>query len=231
MNLDAVAERAARAMRDTAMRDTADLDTNMAIDTLRRFGRRRTALRGVGAVTIVLVAAAWGLQLSGDSGHDRPEPSRSIDFPPLDEGYDVIASAVSPSGMAEAVATYREGQTAVVIVRTLERTPPDVVWSAPTPHELGDRNVPFPTAVDWAPDGSRIAILVGQEQGAVNTTADPVELTLVTANPDGTARQSVAEVGRCRCADTLPTLTWSGDQVEVDIPDGPDRGRYTREMP
>jgi len=231
VNLDAVAERAARALRDTAVHDTADLDTDKAIDALHRIGRRRTAQRGMVAVTIGLVAAAWGLQVSGDAGHGRPEPAPAVDFPPLEDGYEVIASAVSSSGDSQAVATYREGQTAVVIVRPLDRNQSDVVWSAPTPHELGDRNVPFPTAVDWAPDGSRIAILVGQEQGAVDSSADPVELTLVTANPDGTARQRVAEVGRCVCATTLPTLTWSGDQVEITIPDGPDQGHYTQEMP
>ena len=86
MNLDAVAERAARVLRDTAVRDTADLDTAEAIDALRRVGRRRTALRGMVAVTIGLVAAAGGLQVSGDSGHGLPEPAPAVDFPPFDDG-------------------------------------------------------------------------------------------------------------------------------------------------
>ena len=28
-----------------------------------------------------------------------------------------------------------------------------------------------------------------------------------------------------------PRTTWSGDQADIDIPDGPDHRRYTREMP
>ena len=232
MNVDILGERAARALRETAAQDTASLDTQSALERLRRVDRRRSAVRGVVLGTLVLVGAAiGGAQLSGASEHDRPDPAPFVDFPPLEDGYDVIASAVAPSGGAEAVATYREAQPAVVLVRTPGETTFDVVWSAPTPHELGDRNVPFPAAVGWKPDGSRIAILVGQERGPVDRRSDLVDLTLVTVNPDGTARQIVAEVGTCRCASTLPAPAWDADQVEIDIPDGPDQGPHTREMP
>ena len=230
MNVDTLGERAARALRDTALYGTTDVDPQAALESLHRLHRRRSALRGVVAGAVVLVAAIGGLRLAGASEHDRPEPP-AVDFPTPEDGYDVIASSVSPSGTAEAVATYREGQPAVVMVATLKSASSDVVWSAPTPHERGNSNVPFPAAIGWKPDGSRLAILVGQERGPVDSTADPIDLTLLTVNPDGTARQSIAEVGTCRCAAVLPTLTWTGSQVDISIPDGPDQGSYTQEMP
>ena len=231
MNLDAVAERAARALLDTAVRDTADVDTDKAIDTLHRVGRRRTAQRGMVAVTIGLVAAAWGLQLSGDSGHGRPEPAPAVDFPPLDDGYEVIASAVSPSGKAASGGhipggsdrcRHRPHPRPEPIRRRVERADPS---------RAGRPQRALPHGRGLGPGRIQDRHPGRSGAGAVDAIADPVELTLVTANPDGTARQSVAEMGRCACVAALPTLTWSGDQVEINIPDGPDQGHYTQEMP
>jgi hypothetical protein len=235
MNLDTLGEQAARALRAAAASDAAVVDTDAALRSLRERHRRRSAVRGIALTGAAAVAVAGavvgGPQLWEVFGNDRVEPSRAVDFPPLGPGYDVIATSVSPAGTAEAVATYREGQPAVVLLRTSGSASSDVAWSAPTAHELGDLNVPFPAAVGWAPDGSRIAILVGQERGRVDTASDPVDLTLLTVNPDGTTRQTLGDVGTCRCSAALPTLTWSGDQLAISIPDGPDEGHYTKEMP
>ena len=46
-----------------------------------------------------------------------------------------------------------------------------------------------------------------------------------------TARPRIAEMGLCRCLITPPTPTWFSDQVDINIPDGPDHWRYPREMP
>lgn len=234
MNVDLLGARAARAMRDAAALDMAAIDTDAALRTLRRRHRRRMASRRIALAAALAVGALMvgGLPFPDVERRDAPAPSGARDdFPPLGDGYEVIASAVSPAGTAEAVATYREGQPAVVLFRTSGSSSVDVAWSAPTAHELGDLNVPFPAAVGWAPDGSRIAILVGQERGRVDTVPDPVDLTLLTVDPDGTARQVVAEVGACRCSASLPTLAWSGDRITVSIPDGPDQGELTKEAP
>lgn len=236
MNVDLLGEQAARALRDAAVLDTAATDTDATLRTLRRRHRRGVVSRRIALTAAVAAAvgavAVGGLPLSEVIKRDSAAPSgTNRDFPPLGDGYEIIASAVSPAGTAQAVATYREGQPAVVLLRTAGSASSDVAWSAPTAHELGDLNVPFPAAVGWAPDGSRIAILVGQERGRVDTASHPVDLTLLTVNPDGTARQVVAEVGACRCSATLPTLTWSGDQITVSIPDGPGQAELTKEVP
>ena len=64
-----------------------------------------------------------------------------------------------------------------------------------------------------------------------DAVSDPVDLTLLGVNPDGTARETVTEVGACDCSAVLPELTWSGDEVAVTVPDGPDQGFHIEEMP
>jgi hypothetical protein len=140
--------------------------------------------------------------------------------------------ARSPLGNDQVVAVLRAGQTAVVRVEPGSSDDQHVVWSAPTAHELGDRNLPWPAAVAWAPDGSRLGILVAQERGAVDATDDLVDLTLVTVRPDGSGRQIAGTVGTCWCADASPDLSWvRSGQVEVLVPDGPDRGVHRRTLP
>ena len=46
-----------------------------------------------------------------------------------------------------------------------------------------------------------------------------------------TARPRIAEMRRCRRLATPPTPTWSNDQADIDIPHGPDHGRYPRQTP
>ena len=231
MNADTMGERAARALRATTFQNGA-VDIDAALESLHRLHRRRRAVRGaavagafaVGATTIGIV------QFSG-APPDAQEPSVTADFLPLGDGYEVITSSLSPARTAEAVATYREGQPAVVLVRTAGSSSFDVAWSAPTAHERGSGDLPFPAAVGWSPDGSRIAILIGQERQRGDAVSAPVDLMLLTVNPDGTARETVAEVGTCGCSAVLPTLTWSGDEVAIAIPDGPDQGLHTEKMP
>ena len=178
-----------------------------------------------------MVLAVIGVTLFPGTTEQGHEPLPAPSFAPLGEGYTVIASQVSPSGTSEAVATAREGQSDVVLVRTTDPGTSDIAWSAPAAQYLGDHNVPRPAAVAWAPDGSKIAILVALERGPVDDDPDLVDLTFLTVNPDGTERRTLAQVGTCSCTDALPTLIWSHNQVDVDIPDGPDRGHYTKEMP
>jgi hypothetical protein len=223
-------ERAARALRATTSRDGA-VDVEAALESLHRLHRRRTAVKGAVVCGAFAVAATMigVVQLSG-APQPPQEPAASVEFPPLGDEYDVIASSLSPARTAEAVATYRDGQPAVVLVRTPGSGSFEVAWSAPTAHERGSGALPFPAAVDWSPDGARLAILVGQEQER-GDGADPVTLTLLAVNSDGTARETVAEVGTCGCSAVLPTLTWSGDEVAIAVPDGPDQGLHIEEMP
>jgi hypothetical protein len=231
VNVDTRGEHAARALRATTFDDSA-VDPEPALEKLHRLHRQRMAIRGavvVGAFAVAATAVAV-VQLNGGSP-DRQQPSVTADFPPLGDGFEVVASALSPGGSTEAVATYREGQSAVVLVRTAGSDTLDVAWSAPTAHERGSGDLPFPAAVHWSPDGSRLAILVGQQRRRGTAGSGPVDLTLVTVNPDGTARDIVAEVGSCRCSRLLPTLSWAGDEIAITIPDGPDQGVHREEMP
>lgn len=233
MNVDTLGTQAARALRAAALEESAAVDTAAALRSLHRLRRGRTAVRSaLVAGAVVVTAIAMGLPFTDDSELATREPAASPSLPALGDGYDVIASATSPDGTAEAVATYRDGQPAVVLIRTAGSTAMEVAWSAPTAHERGSGSMPFPAAVGWAPDGSRLAILVGQERQREDAAPTAVDLALVTMNPDGTSRQTVvAEVGTCHCSSVLPTLTWSADQVSITIPDGPDQGLQTEEMP
>jgi hypothetical protein len=224
-------ERAARALRATTLHDNP-VETEAALQSLHRLHRQRRAIRGATvAGAIAVTATAIGVvQINGGS-HDREDPAATANFARLGDRYEVIASSVSPAGTAEAVATYRDHQPAVVLIRTSGSSSFDVAWSAPTAHERGSGDLPFPAAVGWSPDGSRIAILVGQERERGGAVSDPVDLTLLAVNPDGTARQTITEVGTCRCSALLPTLTWTADQVAIAIPDGPDQGLHIEEMP
>lgn len=230
MNTDTMGERAARALRATTFQDGA-VDVEAALGSLHRRHRRRTAVRRAAAVGAFAVAAATvGIVQISNALHDPQRPPTAAGLAPLGDEYDVIASSLSPTRTAEAVATYREGQPAVVLVRTSGTSSFDVAWSAPTAHERGDDELPFPTAVEWSPDGSQIAILIGMHRDRGGRPSS-VDLVLLVVNPDGTARQTIAEVGTCGCSAVLPTLSWSGEQVAITIPDGPDRGLHVEEMP
>lgn len=227
MNVDVLGEQAAHALRDTAR-----FNTESGLQSLMHLDRRRTRQHRVGGViaTLLVASAAW-LGMLGLGSQPRPQPLPAPTFGPIDPSYDVVDTDVSRAGDAEALATFRDGLTAVVLVRTSADDAVDVVWSAPTEHEVGDRNLPWPAAVSWAPDGSKLAVLVAQERGRPDESKDPVELTLVTLNRDGTHRMVVGIVGACWCSDTTPTVTWSvSDRVEINVPDGPDEGRYTEEI-
>jgi hypothetical protein len=229
VNLDVRAERAA-----ASLRDATQVDTEAGLESLYRLEGRRSTRRHVawGVLAAVVVATVWAGHVSRAPDRDRPELTPAAGFPPLGRGYDVTDTDVSPDGDTEAVATYRDGEPAVVLVRGAGTEQSHVIWSAPTAHELGDRNVPWPAAVSWAADGSRIAILVAQERGPRDEVLDLVDLTLVTVNSDGTGREVVDVIGRCWCTGDGPTVTWMDDaQVEVGIPDGPDEGQQTRELP
>lgn len=228
MNLDALAGRAA-----SSLLESTQVDTDVALDALRRLDARRTIRRRATAASAALVAvAAVGItMLPVGSRDDRQDPLPAPSFAPLGDEYDVIASETSPTGTSQVVATARDGQPDVVLVRTTDADSVDIAWSAPPAQYLGGRNAPRPAAVAWAADGSRVAIVVALERGRADDVPDLVDLTLLTVNPDGTERRTVARIGSCACTDALPTLTWSHDQVEVDIPDGPDAGHYTKEMP
>lgn len=232
MNLDTRGGEAARALRATTYRGATAVDTAAALTALRRIHRRRATVRSAAAAGAVALAvtAVTGLQLSGVLQHTSGESASAPVLPALGSGYDVIATSVSPDGTAEAVATYRDGQTAVVLVRTPASGSTEVVWSAPTAHERGSGTTSFPAAVGWAPDGSRLAVLVGQERPHRATGPTRVDLTLLAMDPDGTARHTVAVVGTCQCSGALPTLAWSADRVAIDIPDGPDHGLHTEEI-
>jgi hypothetical protein len=232
VNVDTLGNQAARALRAAALNESAAVDPAAALRSLHRLRRGRTAVRSALAAGAVAVTATaiMGLPFTDDSEHATQEPAASPSLPALGAGYDVIASATSPDGTAEAVATYRDGQPAVVLIRTAGSSAMEVAWSAPTAHERGTGSMPFPAAVGWAPDGSRLAILVGQERPRELAASSPVDLALVTTNPDGTSRQTVAQVGTCDCAGVLPTLTWSSDRVAITIPDGPDQGLHIEEM-
>ena len=230
MNVDLLGEHAARVLRDTVQVDTADALTSLQRLDRRRSSRRRAALLGAAAV---VAATAWIARPWITSPDDQTDPQPAPPgFAQLDEAYDVTDMDVTQSGAAEVVAALHEGFPSVVLVRRAGSPSFDVVWSSPTEHELGGgEHVPWPVAVNWAPDESQIAILVAHERDSGTSALTFVDLSLVTINPDGSGRHVVDEVGTCRCADSRPTMTWSDDQLVVGVPDGPDRGDYTREMP
>lgn len=230
MTIDAVAERAARELRASAAgSDVLAIEAGLA-DLCRRSSRRTTGrVVGLAVTGVVAAAAVWAGSPPG-AGPDRVQPLPAADFPPLGGLFDVIAVDDAPSGETQVVATRRDGQPSVVVVRT-RRTPAlDVVWSAPTSHELGDREVPFPAAVAWAPDESAIAIVVAQPRGRREERTGLIDLQLVTVAPDGSGRRLVGAIGTCRCTDALPTMEWAG-RIVVAVPDGPDRGPWARRVP
>ena len=230
MNVDILGEHAARVLRDTVQVDTAE-----ALASVRRLDRRRSVRRRAGLLgaAALVAATAWIARPWTISPDDQNDPLPAPpSFAPLDEGYDVTDKDVTESGAAEVVAALREGLPSVVQVRQAGSPSFDVVWNSPTEHELGGGEyVPWPVAVNWAPDESQIAILVARERDSGTDVPTLVDLTLVTVNPDGSGRHVVDKVGTCRCADSSPTMTWLDDQLVVGVPDGPDRGEYTREMP
>jgi hypothetical protein len=215
------------------LRAASQVDCEASLAALHRLDRRRRTQRRRATLACGLtVAVAIGMISRFDSSDgEAPEPLPRPSFTPLGGGYDVIDSDVSPTGLLEAVATFREGQPAVVLVRAADAGSYDVAWSAPTSHELGREDPPWPAAVSWRPDGSRLAVLTAQERDVRHAAARRVELTLLTVNPDGTERRAVAEVGTCRCSADQPAMTWSRNQVAITIPDGPDQGLHTTDMP
>lgn len=230
MNVDLLGEHAARVLRDTVQVDPAEALTSLQRLDRRRSGRRRVVLLCAAVVVVATawIARPWAIALD-DQSDPQPAPPG---FAPLDEGYDVTDLDVTGSGAAEVVAALHEGMPSVVLVRRAGSPSFDVVWNSPTEHELGGgEHVPWPVAVNWAPDESLIAILVARERDSRTNAPTLVDLTLVTVKPDGSGRQIVDEVGACRCADSSPTMTWSDEQLVVGVPDGPGRGDYTKEMP
>jgi hypothetical protein len=215
-----------------ALRRAAQVDAEAWLHDLQRTRRHRARVRNgvVLAGVVVLAATSWSYR-PGQT--ERPGSDRgSVAIGPrLTLGETEVDSDRSASGARDAVAVLREGQPAVVRVGVAGSTDQHVVWSAPTAHELGDRNLPWPAAVEWAPDGSLLAIVVAQERGRVDDIDDPVELTLVTVGADGAGRRIAGDVGTCLCRDTRPVLSWTGaNQLEVLIPDGPDRGVQRRTL-
>jgi hypothetical protein len=153
-------------------------------------------------------------------------------FPALGDGYDVVDAAVSPSGQMEAVATLRDGEAAVVLVRRADEPDQDVVWSARTPQEVGRENVSRPVSVAWAPDEHQLALLIAQVPFGQPSSREV--LTLLTVSTDGSGRRVIADdVGSCECDAALPTLSWSRDgrRIEVVVPNDTGPGRYDVALP
>ncbi|NPC41705.1 hypothetical protein [Nocardioides sp. zg-1230] len=216
-----------------ALRRATQVEPETGLADLHRTRRRRTRGRTAAIVVSIAVVAAtaWAYQ-TGDQAERivRDEAPLAVD-PSLAPGETEVDADRSPSGTTDAVAVLRTGQPAVVRVGAVGSTDHQVVWSAPTPHELGDLNLPWPAAVAWAPDSSELAIVVAQERGPVDDTEDLVELTLVTVGADGSGRRIDGVIGTCRCRATRPDLTWTqADQLEVLVPDGPDRGVQRRTL-
>jgi Tol biopolymer transport system component len=205
----------------------ADVDVEAGLAKLHRVhgrGARRRAVAGASVLVAALAVGAAAVRPVLD--HDTAPPAGSTAG--LGAGYDVLATAVSPSGRLEAVATLRDGQPAVVLVRRAGSDQQRVVWSAETPQELVRQNPSRPVAVTWSPDGHRLAVLVARPPYGGTTATD--ELRLLTVDRDGSDRREVpAELGPCACTTHAPTLTWTTDgrTLEVGVPrgDGSDQVR------
>ncbi|MBD3923918.1 hypothetical protein IEZ26_04730 [Nocardioides cavernae] len=216
-----------------ALRRATQVDPETRLVDLHRIRRHRARGRNAAIVASVALVAAttWAYRTHDQAERiGRDEAPLAVD-PSLAPGETEIDSDRSPSGTTDAVAVLRTGQPAVVRVGAVGSADHHVVWSAPTPHELGDRNLLRPAAVAWAPNASELAIVVAQERGRIDDTDDLVELTLVTVGADGSGRRVDGVIGTCLCRTTRPTLSWtSADQLEVLIPDGPDRGVQRRTL-
>ena len=183
--------------------------------------------RAGAAATVAL--AAWAVWTAGPWDTSAPERKDApVALPASSRWARALRSATSqclPREHRQAVATLRQDQPAVVFVRVAGSTSQDVVWSAPTQHEIGDRNLPWPVAVSWAPDEDRIAILIAQERGRVDEKQDLVDVSLLTVAPDGTSRELIDEVGTCACTDRLAEMAWALDGlVEIEPTRWPRQG-------
>ncbi|MDR7253132.1 hypothetical protein J2X46_002117 [Nocardioides sp. BE266] len=226
-DIDVLGERAARALHEVS---PADVEARLS--DLHRTRRRRARGRttAVALVAVMAGVAAWG------RGADRPAEQVATDTVPasvraaLGEDATVVDVARSPSGDRDVVAALRGELPSVVAVVPVGRSTATVVWSAPTPGESDARRLSWATAVAWAPDESRLAIVLATRT-AGDGTGSAVRLTLVTVGPDGSGRELVGPVGRCACDGTTPDLVWpSPDEVEVRIPDGSDEGTVRRSV-
>jgi dipeptidyl aminopeptidase/acylaminoacyl peptidase len=207
-----------RTAADSLWATTGDLDVEARLGQLHRAGQpeasRRRAVVGAAALVAALAVGAAAVRPVLDTD-TAPPPATTSGLGP---GYDVLATAVSPSGQLEAVATLRDGQPAVVLVRRAGSGNLRVVWSAETPQELVRTNPSRPVAVAWSPDGRRLAVLVARPPYGESATTD--ELRLITLDRDGSDRREVpAELGPCTCSAHAPTLSWAdAEHLEVGVP-------------
>lgn len=225
-DVDLRGERAGDALRRAAQVDAAE-----RLVHLHRTRRHRTRRRAAALVlgTALVTTAVWGRALDRADETTGTEVARPAIHAALGPGATVVDVSRSPSGEVDAVVALRDGLPSVVAVVPVTTSQASVVWSAPTAQEADERNLPRAAAVAWAPDGSRLAILLATPRHGAGP-AD-VGLTLVTVAPDGSGRELLGSVGRCECDQGALDLLWrSNDQVEVVIPDGPDEGIVTRRV-
>lgn len=216
-----------------ALRRAVQVDAEAGLDRLHRTRRQRARSRALVAVVgiVLLAATTWTYRSHDEAKRIGQDDARVATGSNLVPGETEIDADRTSSGSTDAVAVLRTGQPAVVRVGPAGSADQHVVWSAPTAHELGDRNLPWPAAVAWRPDESELAIVVAQERGPVDDTDDLVELTLVTVGADGSGRRIHGVIGSCWCRGAGPTLSWTGTgQLEVLVPDGPDRGVQRRTL-
>jgi hypothetical protein len=229
VNIDQMGKNAAHVLRDAT-----EVDTERALASLKALDKSHPRRHQAALLTVAALIAASFLvarPFSTTPHNSEPEPPVSTAFAPLGAEYTVIDRDVSVSGAHEVVAALREGLPSIVLVRDSDSLSPDVVWTSPTEHEHGGtERLPTPAAVRWAPDESQIAILMAEVRKQDNNTPNLLDLSVVLVNRDGTGRHLLAQVGTCRC-ETAPIMTWSDHQLTVSIPDGPDRGKHTEEMP
>ena len=210
-------DRRGRRAAESLWAEVADEDVEARLAALHRTGSRPPRRWQAPVAAAVLVGAlAVGVTVVRPGDDHAAHPVAPV-LPTLGTGYHVLASDLSPSGRRQAVATLRDGQPAVVLVRRLGVGRSQVVWSGETPQELVRANPSHAVAVAWSPSGRQIALLVARRPYGAGAAADD-DLALLTVAPDGSGRRQVpADLGVCACADALPALTWSADGRELTV--------------